>query len=368
MRYKSYILFLSGLLLAGCSVEGVPGTDGRDDRIPVEIGVQTQGETKADVTSMEGLQFGLLALDPSRAPWSQAEDVLIPSSPAQVTGGSVRFIGAQNQYYYPVNADANYTFYAFRHKEMRVDEDPSAFLAVNDGETFQISGIRVGHQDILWAKSEATPLPDPSDESVTFPGYNAGYAMMAKTWYGSSPEVFALYRPFLRFRHLTSSVRFAFVAASEAAAQEMASAVFLTNLSLEGVHGSATLDVLEGTLSPEGDAVTITLDGEPVEPGWNGGEGNVFGEEALYVLPSDAIKLNFRIAAGGTGYSPVHPVEVSAGDALLPGHDYLFKIKVSSAKDIALELIDETDLREGLIFHFEELTENGDSRTISDTI
>ena len=55
-----------------------------------------------------------------------------------------------------------------------------------------------------------------------------------------------------------------------------------------------------------------------------------------------------------------------------PGDSFPEIIRKLYAADVdaitqTLELIDETDLREGLIFHFEEL-KDGDSRTIDDTI
>lgn len=312
-------------------------------QVPIAMGLDNlfdvKTDSKAAVNSLSGVKFGVLAVDlnadpsvPETEDWS----VLLKDKIATLgAGGWSQFVkpnGDPVTYYYPLETAYrfNYSFYAYRTSDA---EDESAF-AINDDFTKEVA---LGSTDVLWAKSEATEMPD-------FPGvtgFNSDYIRKARAQYFTA---WSSYAPSLHFSHLTTALHF-YVVAETAAAEATLKEVSVTDLVLSQVYTSATLDVTTGALTEKGEKGNLTMV-DQVVPAYNGGEGAEYGE-GFFILPgTEAMTVNFTIrvpdpqAAGGyreyrreTPYSVTPP---SGG--FVAGRAYRFRILVKEMMNLSAQL------------------------------
>lgn len=162
-------------------------------------------------------------------------------------------------YYYPLasrdpqSAESN-NFYMFDFFGYRTNDDDN-FALTWSGTNATITGIVIGHQDVLWGYATAPALTPTPGNNVY--GFNAKYIREAYKYVNYvSPTFYDNWAPKMHFLHLTSAFqiiiktdpgRGTFGAPGydvDAAAKKFENAdIYIKSISLSGVHTAATLNV-----------------------------------------------------------------------------------------------------------------------------
>lgn len=357
MKRISYIfiaLMVTALVLApGCSKDSPSPKDEMPSwvtdltkAVPIILGTGSSSgvKTKAAITSLSGVEFGVLAYDTT----SKAE--LFRDEVARGGASEAQFFSKENgssiTKYYPLyNPEANnYSFFAWHTSDTKVADDPDI---LDLDENAYLKTFELGQVDVLWASAHATPFVV---DEVTYNGFNAEYQRNARKSLGASWEE---YLPKLTFKHLTSAIHFNVVAEDADAAatfvdQDTAEGlVYLTDLRIfstseTGIPSIATLDILSGDMTVAGYGASLAMDASPLLPQQN---SNEFGN-GLFIMPSsDELRVMFTIQTPTGAYTPSEsedkvgfPLNAPSAAGFEVGKSYTYKIIIRSLENIQIKL------------------------------
>jgi len=377
---KRLFLFLAAasVIFAGCQKQAVttaPVDDYSDApwavdeslAVPIVFGGETFSvkTTKAALTSMTDVEFGVLAVDlADMKHWALQGDqtkeeefdnaVLLFNKVAK-KGDDAFAEFVDGVHYYPLETlrPHNYTFYGYRASDDNLANNADAFKPVlkqTENDTTYTIAASVGYADIIWAKAECTaPI---SYEDVSYMGYNSQYSRVARIVYGSG---WTTYAPNLVFSHLTAALHFNVVAANaEAEASFGEDLVKVKNLVVGGydvdataplatIHTAATLDILKGTITAGQTVASLPVSAgtsivpkvyDPAHP-----EDTEFGK-GLFILPQtedQAVKFSIDTPTGT--YTPPKPFKVTPpAGGFVAGKSYRFRIIVKSLERIQIKV------------------------------
>lgn len=331
-----YVLGIICLLAAACSKGPLPRKAGvTGGRVPISIGRSSSVklETKSVVNDLEGLQFGVLALDPSKTAWSGADTaVLLCNKVFECRDGACSFVTPQGPeiLYYP-SYDCNYEFYAYHVSDEVVADTPYAQAGSFDSGTF-IVDLLMGETDVLWAKSVAPALSDPSGNAPDLYGFNRDYIISARMWYGPAADA---YVPHFTFSHLTSHITFTVEAESPEAEASLGSDFTVDRLIISDLPLTARLDVISGSLTAGEEYLPFLLfPDEPVAPSLSGQEiaGGVF------ILPgTETFSFRYVVSFDGQEYLSPEPIFVSSPDGTFKaGYNYKYRIIVRDRENVSI--------------------------------
>lgn len=193
---KKNLLFILGAtaILASCSNNDV--VDQKEEvNIPFDGVVSLNAgsnisitQTRAVVSKWQDTPIRVWGLDNAGSGWNTASGNLF--SPASyvdgkvATDGKVKLGGDNDVYFYPLNSDVNFSFYACS----PIPTNPS--LSSNNATvTYEVTG----NKDILWGEAIAQDVD--SADGKTYSGYNARYFRKG----GLTPE--------LKFKHLLTQLQ-----------------------------------------------------------------------------------------------------------------------------------------------------------------
>lgn len=362
MKYKSLCLALSAAAVL-CACNKNAGTESAqlpawvlDESLEVPIEFGPGMTTKAAVEALPGAPLGIYGVD--------VEDgTVLLNHLAECKGSEsiLKFVdevgGAEKVQCYPLGVNNNYTFFGYH---VGTDEI--------EGEYEQISGafvkeFPVGEADVLWAKSEATPV---QKDGVWYDGFNARYSRVIRTL--DNPSA---YYPSLNFAHACTSLHFYVKAYDLTAANSFADGqVRITGISLTNVPVNAKLVICdkqniarEGTLEPIGGLGTLARDGFEAVPTLAGTEIS----DGFFLLPgeySDS-ELSFELTTNPVGT----PTTYKVGTLRLPAGQSSFEAGKSYSYVIVIKSFDEMIIKASVVpweegFSAEEI-ENGDNVLIT---
>ena len=285
MKKLLFLCAFAALLAAGCAktisqetetiYPDAPWVNDESLPVPIEFGDTPYGAmTKDAIVDLAGVEFGVLAYDTA----TNAE--LLKNVVARGGGNNVRasFITPSGDitYYYPLptqDPDNNYSFFAYHVTEELIADNATAHN-LTSGYTVDVA---IDTTDVLWAKSEATPLVY-SGETIN--GFNAKYARYNRKFFNNE------YLPKLTFEQKTTALHIYAKAIDADAAATFKDGdlnlLELASLSLGGVFTQAVLDVTSGVITGSATG-TLTHDQKRVVPTVAGVEyGNGF-----FILPTD---------------------------------------------------------------------------------
>ncbi len=359
MKKVLFILSAVAFIAVACQKNDVGRKDDFSDapwatnpnlRVPIQIGMDNlfdvKTNTKAAIEDLAGVRFGVLVVDQAPTIVDPDEDwsVLLKDKIAvQGTDGLSQFVTADGTpitYFYPLETHNvyNYSFYAYRASDS-VEEE--AFVIGDDYK----KEVELGDADILWAKSHASPLPNIDPEADDITGFNADYFRKARYWY---PDSWENYKPILHFNHLTAALHF-YVVAETAEAETTLTNVSVSDLTLYNVYTNAVLDVIEGTLTAQGDKGELDLSMDaPVVPVHNSNKGVECGS-GFFILPTeDPMSVNFTInvpvsqtetGAETQPYRRTEPYVITPPvGGFQAGKSYRFRIIVRDLVDISAKM------------------------------
>ena len=192
---KKYLFILgAAAILASCSNNDV--VDQKEEvNIPFDGAVSLNAgsnisitQTRAVVSKWQDTPIRVWGLDNAGSGWNTASGNLF--SPANyvdgkvATDGKVKLGGDNDVYFYPLNSDVNFSFYACS----PIPTNPS--LSSNNATvTYEVTG----NKDILWGEAIAEDVD--SADGKTYSGYNARYFRKG----GVTPE--------LKFKHLLTQLQ-----------------------------------------------------------------------------------------------------------------------------------------------------------------
>jgi len=288
--------------------------------------------------------------------------------------------GNEITYYYPLQSKNNFTFFGYR-----TNEDDNFALEWSENNAY-VNNVVIGHQDLLWAKGEASALTPNPGENVY--GFNAKYVRTAWTYENNVASAFyANWAPKLHFNHITTAFQFVVKTdpgrgydpndsstddkKDDAAKKFVEADIYVTELLVSGMHASANLCVTAGSvditaidptllLTASGDVADITVQnitnptlpwapaapvasGDYFFPQYNDGNGNEYGEPLL-VLPSAVEEaagntdnpkatIKFHVPNQDTTEDIELELKKPTG-GFLAGKKYIFTILVHSPEEI----------------------------------
>ena len=365
MKRISYIfidLMVTALVLApACSKDSPSPKDEMPEwvtdltkSVPIILGTGSPSvvKTKAAITSLSNVEFGVLALDTTNnANVELFRNEVAYGAQANVAQFFSKKTGADTTMYYPLyNPNSyNYSFFAWHTSDTTVvtkskifDLDANAYT-----KTFEI-----GHVDVLWARADATPFVIGSgEEAKTYKGFNAEYQRTARKELGASWET---YLPKLTFKHLTAALHFKVVAEDADAAatfiKNNVELVRLTDLKIfsvsgSGIPSSVILDVINGEMTTKNYAKNLAITAASLLPNVDAQE---FGE-GLFIMPtSDELRVMFTIQTPTGAYTPSEsedkdkdkgfPLNAPSAKGFEAGKSYTYKIIIRSLENIQIKL------------------------------
>ena len=312
--------------------------------VPIILGTGSPSvvKTKAAITSLLNVEFGVLAYDAGK------KDELFRDEVAKSVDLRAQFISKSDgttdiTKYYPLYnpSNYNYSFYAWHTSDIKVKADSTVF-DLDEGaytKTFD-----VGQVDVLWAKAEATPFVLGEE---TYNGFNAEYQRTAR----KNLESWEDYLPKLTFSHLTAALHFQVVAEDSDAAATFVDVknnkelVHLTALNIystaeSGIPSQASLNVLDGSLAILGYDSYLSMTASPLLPKDVASE---FGT-GLFIMPTeDDLRVQFTLAVPTGNFTPTDGTGVgyalSAPDGgFVAGKSYTYKIIIRSLENIQIKL------------------------------
>ena len=374
---KKFLILTSAILavFASCAKKGLdplPVDDFSDapwaldetKAVPILLsgGDQFSVKTKAPVHTLDGVQFGVLALDMTKsAKWAPDHESVALYNKVATKGadGYAQFVNPYGPitYYYPLVTveENNYSFYGYRSSNDLVADNPHAQDGYFADGTFKVDVV-IDSVDVLWAKSPEAPVLTKAGESGSYNGFNTKYVRMSRLWYPGTWKTD--YSPKFTFNHLTTALHFLVVAETADAAASFVEngekLVTVENVCIDGVYKQAVLDVFAGTLTSVGSKGKTLIDAEPTLPTAAGSE---YGT-GLFLLPMSSaelaatpLKISFDINFPNPGNDT--PTTYSYNDldltpptgGFLAGKSYTYRIIVKSLEkiNIQLELVDWED-------------------------
>lgn len=367
-KILNYSVILCCILLAGCAKSNLPApwVDDFADapwaadptvKVPIlfNMGGASFG-TKAAIEDIEDVQFGVLAVDvgtSAREGWAANDDwqILLRGKAAYAHSGQASFIERSGagvvpvNYYYPLETHADndgtvenrrYAFFGYRTSDARLQDEATVFDLDFDGTRFTKT-VQIDTTDILWASAYCDTLYN-SDHSAWSLGFNSDFSRTARTWY---PSAWMTYMPTLRFNHLTAALHFKLFAADAEAQASFVDGdgnplVTVSDLQVSSLPTQATLDVIEGTLTPVAESAgTLTIDGGRVMPTVAGVE---YGTGLFIVPTTDDIYVSFTLSTPVGTYTPAEPYKVSLTGGFIAGKSYTFRIVVKSLESIVIHV------------------------------
>ncbi len=312
--------------------------------------------TKAALESMEGVQFGILALDlgeTAQEGWTDNDDwqILLDGKAAYARDGQASFIErvadqvVPVSYYYPLETfadnddsveDRRYTFFGYRTSDVPLEDDATVFDLDFDGAHFTKT-VQIDTTDIIWASASCDTLRK-EDGSAWALGYNSDFSRTARKWY---PAMWRSYMPTLHFRHLTAALHFVIYAADAEAEASFTGAsgealVTVSGLQVSSLPTRATLDVVGGVLTADEESLgTLTPGDVHVMPLAAGAE---FGNGLFVVPTTDDIFVSFTLNTPVGTYTPAQPYKVSVPGGLIAGKSYTFRIVVQSLESVIINV------------------------------
>lgn len=330
-----------------------------DPQLKVPVLFNTGGSsfgTKAALESMEGVQFGILALDmgeTAQEGWADNDDwqILLDGKAAYAHDGQASFIERAGDqvvpvsYYYPLETiadnddsveDRRYTFFGYRTSDLILQDDATVFDLDFDGSRFTKT-VQIDTTDVLWASAYCDTLYNP-DHSAWALGFSSDFSRIARKWY---PGSWRPYMPTLHFQHLTAALHFMIYAADVQAEASFAgdsgeALVTVSDLQVSSLPTRATLDVLNGTLTADEDSRGVLApDGGHVMPTVAGAE---YGHGLFIVPTADDIYVSFTLNTPVGTYTPAEPYKVSLTGGFIAGKSYTFRIVVQSLESVIINV------------------------------
>lgn len=334
-RLKSVIILpVLSLLLSGCGREGVSPEPKPGQGVPIRFArsssICSVSPTKAAIRTLDGLELGVLALDPSReVDPSDSASVLLYNEHLSVSGSAIGFVdeSGDKTICYPSN-ESEYVFYAYH-----VSDEPLSQTGefTPDG-SFEVP-VELGRTDVLWAKAEAPELHDPTGKGETLGGFNRGYALNSRLWYPGDDS----YNPSFSLQHLTTHLNFIVTALDEEAENSLGESFRITSVTLEGLPASAVLNVAEGSLEAGEYASSFTL--EPASAAYPTLQGTAIGEGVFTSPELESFTLSYEFIFEGKTYSSFESISVQAPEGgYKAGYTYNYKIVVKSYDEVLLLL------------------------------
>lgn len=240
---KKYLFILgAAAILAGCSNNDV--VDQKEEvNIPFDGAVSLNAgsnisitQTRAVVSKWQDTPIRVWGLDNAGTGWNTASGNLF--SPANyvdgkvAADGKVKLGGENDVYFYPLNSDVNFSFYACS----PIPTNPS--LSSNSAAvTYNIAG----NVDILWGEAIAEDVL--SADGKTYSGYNARYFRKG----GTTPE--------LKFKHLLTQLQLLGIGGDEGLVEDgKVWPVSIKNITVTSSNGAslAVAGANKGTLTATG--------------------------------------------------------------------------------------------------------------------
>lgn len=361
MKHISYIFIsavMTALVLApACSKDSPSPKDEMPEwatditkEVPIILSTGSPSivKTKAAITSLEGVEFGVLAYDATNM------DELFRDQVARGGDAEAQFFsnktGADTTMYYPLYnpKEYNYSFFAWHTSDTKVASSKNIFNLDANAYT---KTFEIGHVDVLWAKADATPFEVGSgEEAITYTGFNAEYQRAARKNLSS----WETYLPKLTFKHLTAALHFKVVAEDADAAatfiKNNVELVRLTDLKIfsvsgSGIPSSVILDVINGEMTTKNYAKNLAITAASLLPKVDAQE---FGE-GLFIMPtSDELRVMFTIQTPTGAYTPSEsgdkdkdkgfPLNAPSAKGFEAGKSYTYKIIIRSLENIQIKL------------------------------
>lgn len=261
-------------------------------------------QSRAVVETWKNTPIRVWGLSNDQTGWTDASgNLFVPAE--YVNGvvadgtGAVKLGSGVDVYFYPLQSDANFSFYG-------CSPHPDYNSPATDG-TVRVQYTVTGNKDILWGEAVAEDIQ--GTDGKTYKGYNARYFRKA-----SSPIV-----PKLQFKHLLSQLQFEVVGGDKSATSGDVQAVQVKNITVLA-QNNAYLNVAgarKGTLDPYGESTEIPayFGDEPYNKKLDVNPGQKTQAGTAMVLPSTTGKytLNVTLAAMVGGKEKLHttPIEIT---------------------------------------------------------
>lgn len=381
MMNKFGIIFLvfAAVVAVGCSkhvaAETQPAEDAwmYDESLPVPIQFGVSGvsvKVRSPFNSLDDLvgeDFGIIAMD------VEQDVVLLEGETATCVYDAVKdrqMLQFEREKYYPYTSECNFSFFAYYK-----GDNPNVPAFEDDCVKLTIEGEQWGHQDVLWARSDAERLhvrysssmgryiqvQKISSAEAYYDGFNAAYirylakgkpAQYAESeWYTHTYEN---YMPRLSFEHASTNLRFMAVLDSESpTAFDSTPVIKSVSISGADIHTGADLIVVNKTDGQEG---YLDVSNHPI------GSLSLFNDEVSIVPTEEGILLGDGLFIqplnkGSRLFmkveiehnSEVKPlnVEMTIPSNLKPGHYYTFELKLYKTTGVELAVADVAPWVEG---------------------
>ena len=225
-RFGIVFLALSAVIAVGCSknvdIEKQPVGEAwiYDESLPVPIQFGVSDMTVKvrsqfnNLDNLIGESFGVLAMD------VQSRNVLLNGETVTCEydeDRSMYMMGFDQNKYYPYTSENNYSFFAYYK-----GDNPNPLYFDSNSVRLKIAGNHWGHQDVLWARSDAEVLPVhynstlgeyvPAHDEVStdayYHGFNAAYIRYIAKPKSGDLHKYDDYLPKLDLEHVATNLRF----------------------------------------------------------------------------------------------------------------------------------------------------------------
>lgn len=378
-KFSFIFLVFAALATVGCSKHVAvekPSSENAwiyDESLPVpiqfgvsDISVKVRSPFN-DLNDLVGEKFGIIAMDVEK------EEVLLKGETATCIYDAVKdkkMLQFEKEKYYPYTSENNFSFFAYYK-----GNNQNVPVFENDRVKLTIDGDDWGHQDVLWARSDAERLyvrysssmgryiqiQNTSNAEAYYDGFNAAYIRyLAKgkpeqyaqsDWYTHTYEN---HMPKLSFEHASTNMRFMAVLDSESlTAFDSTPVIKSVTISGDDIHTGADLIVVDkaggqegyldvsnypkGSLSLFDEEVSIV----PTEAGELLGDGLFIQplKKGSHLFLTVAIEHNSQVKE--LKVSMVNPKD------LKPGHYYTFELRLYKTTGVEIAVADVAPWVEG---------------------
>ncbi len=353
---KRIFLYSAGLLLlaAGCTkTEKVPSGEEWvwDESLPVPISFESGGgldvETRAAITSLEGIDIGLFAMsvdknDNNLPVWNYSDPAtrLLVNKKVQTNEEGTIIVEDE---YYPNDNKYNYSFYAYA---PYTEED------CEEGSDWQRITFTLGDTDIIYGESHAAVLGDGTKDNYF--GFKASYIRFVKGMQDERKDLL----PNMTFKHMLTGLTFYAQLASSSTDVSGESNVTIKTIEILNTAKTVALYVADKNRADGDLSGTIEQRGDPGSVFVGGGE-NVLKAKLMYgdynesagpigqvfLLPGDSfdISVTYEIATGGEPKveEVAATIDRSQWEGFAAGNNYTVKLKITSPE--RMEIITKLD-------------------------
>lgn len=347
---KRIFLYSAGLLLlaAGCTkTEKVPSGEEWvwNESLPVPISFESGGgldvETKAAITTLEGVDIGLFALSVDKSNNNQPNWNFTDASTRLLVNEKVNTDGSGTivvkDKYYPNDNKYNYSFFAY-----------APYKGEGEGYTYATNwegvDFTLGDVDIIYGESHAAVLGGGGgDFSGRNYGFKASYIRYVKSM-GDRNDLL----PNMTFKHVLTGLSFYAQVASEG--ESGASNVSIRTIKILNATNSVRLYIADknssernGTVESRGTGTIFVGGGE------NALNANLLYNDyntsadpigQVFLMPGDSfdISVTYEIATDGEPITEevTATIDRSAYEGFAAGNNYSVRLKITSPENIEI--------------------------------